>query len=130
MHSNSSAHNDALLLILLLLALNWYPLLQGHMPKSTTSNQFIPLMMCTLFWKSYTKDKLENNTNIPISTIYMASIKLFKKLYIIPHLHNSFLFQCDVTRSFHRYEGPQQTVYWPRAYNFVSTVLVYWQIQV
>ena len=67
MHSNSSAHNDALLLIILLSTLNWYPLLLGHMPKSITSNQFIPLMMCTLFWKSYTKDKLENNTNIPIS---------------------------------------------------------------
>ena len=32
-------------------------------------------------------------------------------LYIILHLHNSFLFQCDVTRSLTRYESPEQTVY-------------------
>ena len=30
---------------------------------------------------------------------------------IIPHLHNSFLFECDVTRSLNRYESPEQTVY-------------------
>ena len=48
---------------------------------------------------------------------------------IIPHLHNLFLFQCDVTRSLNRYESPAQTV-WPRAYNSVSTVSIYWPIQV
>jgi len=34
---------------------------------------------------------------------------------IIPHLHKLFLFQCDVTGSLNRYEGPDQTVlvYWP-----------------
>jgi len=34
------------------------------------------------------------------------------------------LFQCDVTRSLHRYESPGPTVYWPSAYNSVL-VLVY-----
>ena len=49
---------------------------------------------------------------------------------IIPHLHNSFLIQCDVTRSLNRYENPEQTAYWPRAYNSVSTVAVYWPMQI
>jgi len=31
--------------------------------------------------------------------------------YIIPHLHNLFLFQYDVTRSLNRCESPEQTVY-------------------
>ena len=30
---------------------------------------------------------------------------------IIPHLHKSFLFQCDVTRSLIPYKGLEQTVY-------------------
>ena len=30
---------------------------------------------------------------------------------IILHLYSSFLFQCDVTLSSNRYEGPEQTVY-------------------
>ena len=51
---------------------------------------------------------------------------------IIPHLHNSFLFQCDVTWSLNRFEGPEQTVYlfYSRADNSVSTVSIYWPIQV
>jgi len=34
-----------------------------------------------------------------------------KSLNVIPHLHNLFLFQCDVTQSLNRYESPEQTVY-------------------
>jgi len=45
-----------------------------------------------------------------------------------PKLHNSFLVQCDVTRSLDCYESPEQTVYWTRAYNSRSTVAAYWLI--
>jgi len=31
-------------------------------------------------------------------------------LNIIPHLHKKFLFQCDVARSFNRYEDPSNLV--------------------
>jgi len=55
---------------------------------------------------------------------------MWSSTYIIPHLHNLFLFQCDDTRSLNRNESPGQTVYWPTAYNFVSTVSMYWPIQV
>jgi len=41
-----------------------------------------------------------------IESLYIAYYR-----YIIPHLHNLFLFQCDVTRSFTRYESPEETVY-------------------
>ena len=43
-----------------------------------------------------------------------------------PHLHNWFLFHCDVTWSLFFYEGTEQNVYWPRANNSKLTVLLYY----
>ena len=60
----------------------------------------------------------------------MICCVVLTNINIIPHLHNLFLFQCDVTRSLNCYESPEQTVYWPSAYNSVSTVSVYWPKQV
>ena len=39
------------------------------------------------------------------STIFCCSSN---SSFIIPHLHNSFLFQYDVTRSLFLYEGPEK----------------------
>ena len=53
-----------------------------------------------------------------------VSFFLIIQFYIISYLHNSFVFLCDVIRSLNRYDGPEQSVYWPRSYNSVSTVSV------
>ena len=46
-----------------------------------------------------------------VKIVNKLSVALDITLYIIPHLHNLFLFQCDVTRSLNRYESLDQTVY-------------------
>jgi len=57
----------------------------------------------------------EDNPGVPIFTANLGVVSFFYlpslqmddsvSIYIIPHLHNLFLFQCDVTRSLNRYEA-------------------------
>ena len=77
---------------------------------------------CPSFWKSFSRDSLccqrysylfqfsdvVKNTRINSAISKCEEVvhnSKETKLYIIPHLHNLFLFQCDVTRSLNRYEA-------------------------
>ena len=61
----------------------------------------------------------------PYSYLYLTAFNLPFSMH--PY---SYLYLTAFNLSLNRYESPEQTVYWPRAYNPVSTVSIYWPIQV
>jgi len=54
---------------------------------------------------------------------------MYLKTNSIPHLHNSFSFQCDVPGHLIAMKARSKLFFLPRTYNYVSIVSIYLTIQ-